>query len=213
MRDDRKSTQTEVGDVRGSVNRRREVLRRMGQASLAAGAAAPMAALAGTGKRWCKHPVDTTKCVHASVSGMGSNLMSRNANDEVCAKKVSHYATSTNWPATCFGATGTIVCTDTFKKAFNCAGTAVDSGGLPQTNSNCLLNKTLVQLCSNVSYSNSVEAHWACAMANANKINGSDGKASFPYTPAQVAGFYLSSDLALKSAAYTFFTTYCENYA
>ena len=88
-----------------------------------------------------------------------------------------------------------------------------DSGGLPQTNSNCLLNKTLVQLCSNVSYSNSVEAHWACAMANANKINGSDGKASFPYTPAQVAGFYLSSDLALKSAAYTFFTTYCENYA
>lgn len=213
MTDDRNSTQAQAGDARRSVNRRREVLRRMGQASLAAGAAAPMAALAGTGKRWCKHPVDTTKCVHASVSGMGSNLMSRNPNDEVCAKKVSHYATSTNWPGTCFGAASTIVCTDTFKKAFNCSGTAVDSGGRAQSNTDCLLNKRLIDLCSMPAYNTSAEAHWVCAMANANKINGSDGKASFPYTPAQVAGFYLSTDLVLKSSAYTFFTTYCENYA
>jgi len=211
MPEDRNSQPAESGSERGSVNRRREVLRRLGQASVAAGVASPMAAMATGSKRWCKHPVDTTKCVHASISGMGSTLRSAQANNEVCGRKVSYYCLSGNWPGTCSGATSSITCNSSFKSAFNCVSGALDSNGYNQFDSRCLLNKSLITLCNN--YSSSPEAHWAAAMANANKVNGSDGKAPFPYTPAQVAGYYLSSDLAAKAAAYEFFTTYCENYA
>lgn len=211
MTEDR-NPQSAVKDAkRMTMNRRREVLRRMGQASIAAGTASPIAALATGSKRWCKHPLDSTKCVHATVSGMGSTLLSAQASNEVCGRKVSHYSSVSNWPGTCSGATGTITCNTLFKNAFNCSTAALDSNGVKQGNSGCLLDKSLLALCT--SHSSSPEARWACALANANKVNGSDGKAPFPYTPAQVAGYYLSTDLATKAAAYEFFTTYCENYA
>ncbi len=201
-----------------SAARRREILRRIGQASVAAGAAAsPVAALAtGSPRKWCKDPVNTTKCVQASISGMGSVVLSAQASNEVCGKKCSHYAVAGNWPASCSNGSVAITCnsaTDSsntkFKVAFACAGGALDSLGKAQADPACLLNMSLPTLCA--SYPTSVEAHWATALGNANKLVAPVGSAPFPYTPAQVVGHF--QNLAMKASAYTFYTTYCENYA
>lgn len=201
---------SETGSV--SSARRREVLRGLGQTSVAAGLAAPVAAFAGSARSWCRSPVDQTKSVQASISGMGSILLSAQANAEVLSKKVSYYASKPNWSGTCSGRSGAITCDTPFKKAFGCGRGAVDSQTRPLSDTkNCLLNKTLLDLCTN--YSSTPEAHWACALGNANKLAVPVTGAKFPYTPLQVTSYYLSGDLALKSSAYTFFSQYCEQYA
>jgi hypothetical protein len=205
------------------INRRRDILKRIGQASAVAGvAASPVTALAGSARKWCKNPVDQTKCVHASISGMGSVVMSAEASNEVMSRKCSHYASYSNWPASCSNGSQSIICNQSndnnntkFCVAFNCTSTsAQDSQGRPRyigstLNSACLLNKSLSTLCS--SYSSTPEAHWATALGNANKLAVPVQGAPFPYTPAQVVSYY--SDAVMASSAYTFFSTYCEQYA
>ena len=193
-----------------SIARRREILKRIGKVSVLAGAAAsPMAAMATGGRKWCRHPVDTTKCVQASISGMASVILSAQASDEVCAKKCSHYATSTNWPSTCSNGSISFNCNTVFATAFNCASGTSDSLGVVRGHSGCLLDKTMLVLCT--SYQGSLEAHWATALANANKLAVPAVGAAFPYTPGQVVGHF--QDLAVRTSAYSFYTTYCENYA
>jgi hypothetical protein len=79
---------------------------------------------------------------------------------------------------------------------------------VPLSNPSCLLNKSLPTLCKN--HASTPEAHWATAFGNANKLASPPTGAPFPYTPAQVVGHFL--DLSIKASAYTFYTTYCENY-
>ena len=211
MNDDINHRHEEQRSGQHSIARRREILRRIGKASILAGAATPMAALAtGSPQHWCKHPVDTTKCVHASISGMGSVLMSAQASNEVCSKKCSHYANTSNW-VTCNPSTK-------FCVAFNCTSwTVKDSNNVQRCdqwgneNASCLLNKTLSNLCS--SHSSAVEAHWATALGNAYKLVTPTVGAPFPYSPGEVVAYFGSTDLTLKSSAYTFFSTYCEQYA
>jgi Tfp pilus assembly major pilin PilA len=218
MQFDNHQSPSEPPNGASSMGRRREILRRIGKASVIAGASAtPLAAMATGTRRWCRHPIDTTRCVQASISGMGSVVMSAQASNEVCGKKCSHYASTSNWPSSCSNGTSSIVCnssTDSnntrFKTAFKCdvAGT-FDSLGVAISNSNCLLNKSLPTLCRD--YSNSVEAHWATALGNANKLASPTTGAPFPYTPAQVVGHY--GDAGMRASAYAFYTTYCENYS
>lgn len=212
MRNDSNSSPSQATRAEVSTARRREVLRRIGQTTLVAGVASPAAALASGGRAWCRHPVDTNRCVQASISGMGSTMLSAQASDELCAYKVSHYSDKSRWPSTCTGASGTISGDTRFKYAFGCSDGALDSQGRSTSDdSGCLLNKKLADLCKD--YPSSPEAHWACALANANKLSAPATGAPFPYTPQQVAGYYLSSDLIQKNAAYTFFSQYCEQYS
>jgi len=213
MSHDSNPTAPEAASHAASTARRREVLRRLGQTSLAAGLAAPAAAFAGGGRRWCRQPTDQTKCVHASISGMGSILLSAHAGNEVCSRKVSYYCNQSNWGGGWTGAGGgTIACDTTkFKDAFGCAAGALDSGGKQQSSSDCLLNKTLLALCTN--YPNSYEAHWVAALANANNLAAPTLGAAFPYSPLQVVGYYQTVDPVMRSSAYTFFSQYCEQYA
>jgi hypothetical protein len=192
------------------VGRRREILRRIGRASVVAGAAgSPLSALAtGNPRRWCKD-IPSNKCVQASISGMGSVVMSAQASNEVCSKKCSHYASTANWPGSCSNGSTAITCNTAFKTAFNCnVGGTFDSLGVSISNGNCLLHKSLATLCS--SYSNTVEAHWATALANANKLASPATGAPFPYTPGEVVAHF--GNVNIRASAYTFYTTYCENY-
>jgi hypothetical protein len=223
MNDDSQHRTPEQGSGPTSIARRREILKRIGMGAAAAGAAAsPMAAMAGSARKWCKHPTDTTKCVHASISGMASVVMSAQASNEVCSKKCSHYANYANWPGSCTNGTQAITCNNSndsyntkFCVAFKCeAWTAQDSHGRPRyvngvLNTDCLLNKSLKTLCN--LHSGETEAHWATALGNANKLMAPTTGAPFPYTPGNVVSFY--GDPAKKAAAYTFFSTYCEQYA
>jgi hypothetical protein len=211
MHNDFPPRRSERSADRLSIARRREILKRIGRTSLVAGAAAsPLAALAGgSGPSWCRHPVDVTKCVHASISGMASIVLSAQASNEVQSKKCSHYSNSSNWPSTCSNGTKAITCNSRFKTAFNCPSGSFDSKGVATGKAGCLLDKTLLDLCTN--YSGSNEAHWACALGNANKLALPVTGAPFPYTPAQVVGHY--QDGTLRPTAYTFYTTFCEQYA
>lgn len=227
MHDDINHRHLERSAGKPSIARRREILQRIGKTSVIAGAAAsPLAALAGGGTRkWCKHPVDTNKCVQATISGVASVVLSAQASNEVCSKKCSHYASCTNWPSSCSNGSTNIKCNDTndnnntkFCVAFNCnSWTAKDSNGVQRCdqwgnpNWNCLLNKSLPTLCN--SHASSPEAHWATALGNANKLIAPPTGAPFPYSPGQVVAYFGSADLQLKSSAYTFFKDYCEQYA
>lgn len=203
--------------VTSSIAGRRAILKRIGGASVVAGAASPLSALAGTGRKWCKHPTDSTKCVQASISGAASVLMSAQASDEVKSYKCSHYGSSTNWPSICNNGSTSITCSTMFCTAFKCDYAGLyDSEGRPTRNSNgtrntdCLFNKSLVTLCSQ--HAGTKEARWACALANANKLAVANGtSAAFPYTPAQVVA--LAQDSSKRDAAYAFFTTYTETYS
>jgi hypothetical protein len=231
MQDDTHHRDSSQDAAKLSIARRREILKQIGAAS-AAGAAAtsPMSALAGgsTSGRWCHSPIDYNKCVHASISGMGSVMHSAQAGNEVCSKKCSHYASYTNWPSNCTNGQKTITCNSSndkyntkFCDVFNCNNhSAKDSNGVSlysyqwgkwTMNSNCLLSKSLPTLCA--SNPSTMEAHWATAVGNANLLQSPVGSAPFPYSPAQVCGYYSSADLTMKSAAYTFFSQYCEQYA
>lgn len=193
------------GSSQPSIARRREILRRIGKASVLAGAATPIAALAtGSPQHWCKDPVDATKCVHASISGMGSVVLSAQASNEVKSRKCSYYGASGSWTGGCSSTTS-------FATAFGCAAGSKDSGGLPLSDSNCLLNKSVRFLCASNATSPSVEARWATALGNAYNPNVPATGAPFPYTPAEVVAFYF--DLGRKAAAYAFFSQYCETYA
>lgn len=196
-----------------SIARRREVLKNLGRAGVAGGvAASPLAAFAGGGGPWCRNVIDHNKCVHASISGMASVLMSATASQEVCSKTCSYYGNSGNWPSGCKGGTGgstSINCNTSFKVAFGCGPSATDSQGYPQSDSRCLLNKSLVQLCT--SYQAYAEAHWATALANSNKLAAPLSGAPFPYRPADVVSHY--GDANMKAQAYTFYTQYCEIYS
>ena len=210
MHDDIKPRQSEPASGPPSIARRREILKRIGKTSVLAGAAAsPLAAMATGTRKWCRHPVDTTKCVQASISGMASVVLSAQTSDEVCAKKCSHYSTSTNWPTSCSNGSITVTCNTPFATTFNCAGGTSDSLGVVRGQSGCLLDKTMLVLCT--SHPTTAEAHWATALGNANKLITPPVGAPFPYTPGQVVGHF--QDLAVRSSAYSFYTTYCENYA
>ena len=208
MHDDINHRGAVPGSGQPSITRRREILRRIGKASVLAGAATPMAALAtGSPRHWCKHPVDTTKCVHASISGMGSVVLSAQASNEVKSRKCSYYATG--------GWTGGCSSTTKFATAFGCAANTSDSGSPPRPryisgseNPNCLLNMSVQTLCS--SQASTVEAHWATALGNAYNPSVPASGAPFPYTPAEVVALF--SDLSRKDAAYAFFSQYCETY-
>ena len=221
MADDRNSTQAEAGRAQGSVARRREILRRMGQASIAAGAvASPMAAMATGSRKWCKHKTDPNKCVQASVSGAGSIVLSRQANDEVKCKNPTHYSDCSKWPATCTAGNGsggyvTVKCNDPndannvkLRVAFNCLGLTQDSRGYPLADSRCLLNMGPAKVCATAP--DSLEAHWATALGNANKLATPLEGAPFPYTPREVIELALSAN---SSTALAFFRDYCEAYS
>jgi hypothetical protein len=60
-------------------------------------------------------------------------------------------------------------------------------------------------------YQTSQEAHWATALANANKLAMPVTGAAFPYTPGQVVGYYQNA--GMRASAYAFFKDYCEQYA
>ena len=209
MHDDIHQRRLERLSGTSSIARRREILKRIGKSSILAGAAAsPLAAMAGGGRPFCRDPITTTKCVQASVSGMASVVLSAQAGNEVCSHKCSHYANSGNWPVSCTnGTTSGLTCNTQFKTAFKCPAGSSDSGGKVTGTAGCLLDKTLLDLCAN--YSGTSEAHWACALANANKCVNVSGYANFPYPPATVVdGHYQNA--SMRGQAYTFYSTYCE---
>ncbi len=193
-----------------SIARRREILRRLGQASAAAGLASPLAALAGgstTGTPWCYQSKVSTTCVHASISGCGSVLLSAQAHGPQCnGKSCSYYTNScinnSKIPTSCQQLV--------FKKVFSCSGS--DSLGTPSSNWNCLFNKTFSQiLCSNNKtnnnyWYNSAEAHWVTAYCNST-VGYNAG--SFPYQTSDVCGHY--SNAGIKADAYNFYCNYMEN--
>lgn len=183
-----------------SAARRREVLRTLGRATAAAGAASPLAAMAGgNGRPWCYKDKTFTTCTPASISAAGSLIQSvAPGSTPHGGKPCGHYGTSTNVPASCSSSL--------YKQLFTCSGN--DTNGKPITDPACLYNRTISDICT--AYPTSAEAHWAGAYCNAVVGWRSDPKlATFPYSPAQVSGFF--SDTTKKAAAYSFFTTYMEN--
>lgn len=203
-----------------SAARRREILKRFGKTSLVAGAASPLSALAtGSGRKWCKHPVDQTKCVQASISGVASVVLSAQASNEVQSKKCSHYSTGSNWPTSCHNGTNSFTHNSKFCDVFKCtAWDAKDSNGVKRKYSsggsedpNCLLNKTLLTLCQ--SHASKPEAAWCTGLANANKLASPSSGAPFPYTPSQVLTHFASTDLTFRNSALTFYRDYAQTYA
>lgn len=207
-------------DRLASASRRREILKRFGKTSLIAGvASSPLAAMAtGSSKKWCKHPLDQTKCVAASISGVGSVVLSAQASSEVCSKKCSHYSSTTNWPSNCSNGSAPIDCNTKFCDAFGCtAWNAQDSNGIQRRpsagaaqNPDCLLNKKLITLCT--SFASSPEAAWCTGLANANKLANPSTGAPFPYTPGEVVGHFSSTDFTFRAAALTFYRDYAQTY-
>ena len=143
-----------------------------------------------------------------AASNVAEQEVRDQASDEVMAKRCSHYSSSGNWPSNCNNGSTTITCNSTFATAFGCPGGSSDSSGTVKGQPGCRLDKTLLQLCT--SYSTSQEAHWATALGNANKLAVPAMGAAFPYSQGQVVGHY--QDVAQRSSAYSFYTTYCENY-
>lgn len=183
-----------------SPARRREVLRTLGKASAAAGAAGPLSAMAGgTGRPWCYKDKTYTTCTQASISGAGSVIQSvAPGSTPHGGKPCSHYGNSNNVPASCSG--------KKFKELISCSGS--DSKGVAISKANCLFNRTVADICS--SEPNSAEAHWITAYCNAvSRYTSTPSTSNFPYSKDQVNGFY--NDINKKAAAYSFFTTYMEN--
>lgn len=192
--------------ARPSNASRRRALQNFGRASAAAGLASPLAALAGgSGRPWCYRDKTKTTCVQASISGVGSVVLSAQANgSENHGKSCGYYKSSQNIPSACAGLV--------FKNIFACSGN--DSNGKSMSQgTNCLFNLTLTQLLceQKVAGSNSSpEAHWATAYCNSHVGYNTDPAVStYPYSKTQVAAYYSNSNMRLP--AYNFFCNYMEN--
>ena len=200
MNDARDKLSSESPKAVSSPARRREVLRTLGKASAAAGAAGPLSALAGgSGRPWCYKDKTYTTCTQASISGAGSVIQSvAPGSTPHGGKPCSHYGNSGNVPSACSG--------KKFKEMISCSGK--DSKGVDISKSSCLFNKTADYICTNAP--TSVEAHWITAYCNATaRYSATPSLSNFPYSAAQVNGYY--NDINKKAAAYAFFTTYMEN--
>ena len=185
-----------------SIARRRDVLRRIGMASMAAGAASPLSALAGTGwdstgqRKWVK---SGGKPVNATISGGGS-VMSSVATTPATGsygKPCSYYQSSP--PSSCMNTK--------FSDIFACTGKTCSNNVAWTANktfaeSNCVFDKKI----KNIFAGNTMESHWATAYCN----SISDGAGyNFPYSPAQIKAFF-STDERVTSSAYKFFKDYMQ---
>lgn len=188
-----------------SIHRRRDILKRLGQASAMAGVASPIAALAGgSGRPWCYKDKTCTTVVGASISGVGSVLISAQVNGtQNYGNSCSHFNNSGNIPSGCGGVV--------FKSVFSCSGK--DSLGQPLSSKYCLFNQTIsgILCSSNPAWTGSAEAHWATAYCNASRYSTNSSSSTFPYSQSQVCSYF--SDVNNKAAAYSFFCGYMENVA
>jgi len=199
----------EVSDGRdGSIEQRREALRRIGRSAAAAGAASPLSALAGGSagpRKWCQDKYKTKK-VHASISGCNSVVLSAQSGNECYGKPCSYYGSSTHIPVSCkSGATA-----KKFKDIFTCVSGSKDSKNVTYNPNNagngCLYHKKIDDLCT--SNASSPEAHWATAYCNSAALWTSDTTTKFPYSTTQVNSHW--TDSSTRLAAYSFYTTYME---
>jgi hypothetical protein len=205
MNHDARDSQASESPKAGSAGlsspaRRREVLRTLGKASAAAGAAGPLSAMAGgSGRPWCYKDKTYTTCTNASISGAGSVIQSvAPGSTPHGGKPCSHYGNSSNVPSSCSG--------KKFKELISCSGS--DSKGVADTKASCLFNRTVADICS--AEPNSQEAHWITAYCNAvSRYSATPSVSNFPYSPSEVNGFYGNANK--RAAAYSFFTTYMEN--
>ena len=216
----RRSPGTSEGEplaLGASIARRREILRRVGRASAAAGLASPLTAFAwssgATGTPWCYKDKVSTTCVHATISGSGSVLLSAQANGKQnWGKACKYYNNYNSYTGKCDTSRVPSVCRDTpFKNIFSCSGSDSLGQGMGsqwRPNQNCLFNKTVGQiLCStNATINNSFEAHWAAAYCNSVQYYSQD---SFPYTPTEVCSHYANVG-GIRDAAYSFYTNCME---
>jgi len=183
-----------------SIEQRREALRRVGRAAAAAGAASPMAALAGDDRKWTCNPPKTKK-VHATISGCKSVLLSGQPGNQCYGKSCSYYKYTSNIPAGCKTTSGRA---KKFKEIFACA-TLKDSQGKVSGQPGCYFDKRIDDLCAN--FASTKEAHWAVAYCNSKALwSATDSMSKFPYSPAQVQNYWTNQDLN----AYCFFTDYME---
>lgn len=183
-------------ETRASIERRREALRRIGRTGAAAGAATPLAALATGGRQWVRHKTNTTKKVHASVSGCNSVVMSAQPTKETYGKPCGSYDSSWKIPTACGG-------DKRFDLCFDCGGK--DSNGVSNGAAGCLFQKTISQLCKY--HPNSFETAWATAYCNAGAFYPS---CKFPYSMSQVRGLW-AADTTTRTSAYSFFKTFMMN--
>jgi hypothetical protein len=196
------------GSAPSSASRRRDVLRRIGQGSLIAGASAPLAALAtGNGRKHCFHRTKTQQ-VHASLSGMNSVVMSAQPGSEAGGHGCSKYTDPTKVPASCkTQISGSQYRCKTFNEIWPCAPTDTDSHGKKMGESGCFFDMTIDTLCAQTVDCD--EKHWVTAYCNASPDNSS--ALNYPYSCAEVKGF--RSDANKKLVAMEFFKYCMENRA
>lgn len=199
-----------------SIQRRRDILRRFGQASLASGASSPLAALAGgtNGNKHCLHKTKQQQ-VHASISGMNSVVLSAQTGQESHGYHCGHYGNPSNVPPSCKTSTRC----KKFKEIFPCGANDVDSHGHKQklwngsTDPDCYFNMTIDQLCS--LSADCDEKHWVTAYCNASADHPQRTILNYPYVCVTdgvtdgVHGFY--TDATKKQAAMEFFRLCMEN--
>jgi hypothetical protein len=191
-----------------SVTRRRDILRRIGQGSVAAGVSTPLAALATgstSGQKHCFHKTKTQH-VHASLSGMNSVVMSAQAGNESSGYGCNHYKNPSNVPSSC-KTTSASRCKK-YKEIFACSNTDVDSQGKRIGQNGCYFDKTIDQLC-NVA-ADCEEKHWVTAYCNAS-TDHPDRSLNYPYNCSELIGFRGNPDKKLVASE---FFRYCmENKA
>lgn len=191
---------------RASIERRREALRRIGRTGAAAGAASPLASLAGGGYpgQWVRDKYNTKK-VRATISGCNSVLASASPTKETYGKPCSYFGTKSNLPST-----NNCSLNRKFADYFGCAIGSYDSKGKQYKNDNgangCLYWKSITTLCSSTTYQSTEEACWITAYCNASLLYAS---CKYPYAATEVKTFF--GDTAKKADALAFFKTCMMN--
>jgi hypothetical protein len=192
-----------------SIARRREILRRIGGATAAAGLASPLAAFAGgSGHPWCYKDKTYTTCVHASISGAASVLLSAQANGtQNYGHSCDYYHNSgshTHIPTSCQNDNRT------FGTIFSCSGS--DSNGKHSGQKGCLFDKTITTLLcdSGSTTARSPEGHWASAYCNATRYSSDLSYSTFPYKQSDVCAHYQNVG-GIKAQADSFYRNYMEN--
>jgi hypothetical protein len=186
-----------AADAGDSQARRRALLKGLSSGAALAAAAAPMSALATSGRKHCFHKDTPNKKVKATVSGMHSAIGSNMVNDwpESPGNHCSHYASSGNWPSDasgkyCKGWNNSKYRRDAkYKTVFNCGG-----GGYNDWKIKDIMDQQV----------NCPQRHWITACLNATKY-GSD----FSYTPHEVVS--LHNDPGKNLDAQVFFKDFQEN--
>lgn len=179
-----------------SIQRRRALLRGLSAGAALSGAAVPMSALAGGGRKSCFHKDRPTQMCKATVSGFRSVIASGQLNDwpESPGRHCSYYKDASNWPGSsskyCKGWNNTSYTRDArFKQVFNCGG-----GGYNDWKIKDIMDQQV----------DCPQRTWITACLNATKLGS-----SFCYTPSEVVALY--NDSSRNAEATVFFRDYQEN--